>query len=76
MRQNSASDSRAGRVCDDDFARRVVRAILERKYGHICPPAYTERVVESFADDPIGIRPPRYFQETTPPPPPRSSAAT
>ena len=42
------------------YARKVVRAILERKYSELCPPAYVERVVASFREDPIGVRPPRY----------------
>lgn len=43
-----------------DFARKVVRAILERKYGDICPAEYVDEVVKSFRDDPIRIREPRY----------------
>ncbi|GAB4259809.1 MAG: hypothetical protein Kow0092_08270 [Deferrisomatales bacterium] len=41
-------------------ARAVVRAILERKYGASCPPGYVDRVVGSFQDDPVRLRPPRY----------------
>ncbi|HQB30428.1 MAG TPA: hypothetical protein PLO86_06665 [Syntrophales bacterium] len=41
-------------------ARRIVRAILERKYGELCPRDYIERVVESFRDERIRLRPPRY----------------
>lgn len=40
--------------------RKVVRAILERKYGDRCPPGYIDKVVESFHDDPVQIRPPLY----------------
>ncbi|MDH4225906.1 MAG: histone deacetylase family protein [Deltaproteobacteria bacterium] len=43
-----------------DKARRIVRAILERKYGHLCPVDYVNKVVASFADDPVRIREPRY----------------
>ncbi|MEX0704959.1 MAG: histone deacetylase family protein [Planctomycetales bacterium] len=43
-----------------DFARKVVRAILERKYGYLCPPEYVERVVNSFRDDPVRRREFRY----------------
>ncbi|MFO1054900.1 MAG: histone deacetylase family protein [Planctomycetota bacterium] len=43
-------------------ARRVVRAILERKYGHLCPPDYIASVVASFRDDPIRLREPRYVK--------------
>ncbi len=41
-------------------ARRIVRAILERKYGDLCPPEYVDTVVASFRDDPVRLRPPRY----------------
>jgi acetoin utilization deacetylase AcuC-like enzyme/GNAT superfamily N-acetyltransferase len=40
--------------------RRIVRAILERKYESLCPPEYVDRVVDSFRDDPVRLRPPRY----------------
>ncbi len=42
------------------FARKVVRAILERKYATLCPPAYVDRVVGSFQDDPARLRPFKY----------------
>jgi len=43
-----------------EYARAVVRAILERKYGKICPPEYVNNVVDSFRDDPVRLRAPRY----------------
>jgi acetoin utilization deacetylase AcuC-like enzyme len=44
-------------------AREIVRAILERKYGDISPPGYIDMVVESFQDDPLRLRKPRYFHK-------------
>ena len=44
-------------------AREIVRAILERKYGDLCPKAYIEMVVNSFQDDPVQLRPPKYIKE-------------
>lgn len=41
-------------------ARKIARAILERKYGQSCPPDYIEQVVSSFTQDPIQLRPLRY----------------
>ena len=41
-------------------ARKIVRAILERKYAWLCPQDYIDRVVASFRDDPVSLRPPRY----------------
>lgn len=43
-----------------DDARKVARAILERKYKNICPPKYIDMVVDSFKDDPVQLRPPKY----------------
>jgi hypothetical protein len=40
--------------------RAVVRAVLERKYSHLCPPAYVEAVVASIKRDPVELRSPRY----------------
>lgn len=51
-----------GKPLRRDFARKVVRAILERKYSHLCPPEYVERVVRSFADDPVRLREFRYVK--------------
>lgn len=41
-----------------DQVRKVVRAILERKYG--LPETYVKTVVDSIKDDPAQLRPPRY----------------
>jgi acetoin utilization deacetylase AcuC-like enzyme len=51
------------------FARRAVRAILERYYPRLCPPDYVARVVASFRDDPVRLRPPRHLApgESSPP---------
>jgi acetoin utilization deacetylase AcuC-like enzyme/GNAT superfamily N-acetyltransferase len=51
------SELPAGRV------RRIVRAILERKYGHLCPESYIEMVLASFCDDPVRLRGFRYRQK-------------
>ncbi|MCB1685327.1 MAG: GNAT family N-acetyltransferase, partial [Pseudomonadales bacterium] len=39
--------------------KKVVRAILERKYASHCPPEYVERVVKSIRDDPVQLRKPK-----------------
>jgi len=44
------------------FARRVVKAILERKYPILCPPEYVAKVVNSFMDDPIRLREFKYVK--------------
>jgi acetoin utilization deacetylase AcuC-like enzyme/GNAT superfamily N-acetyltransferase len=46
-----------------DRARAIVRAILERKYGGVCPPSYIDAVVESFQDDPIKLRKQKYVRK-------------
>jgi acetoin utilization deacetylase AcuC-like enzyme len=43
-----------------DKSRLIVRAILERRYGHKCPPGYIDMVVKSFQDDPVRLRALRY----------------
>ena len=40
--------------------RRIIQAILTRKYGASCPPGYIDMVVSSVIDDPIRVRPPKY----------------
>jgi hypothetical protein len=46
--------------------RRIVRAILERKYSAVCPPAYVDQVVKSIQDGRYGLRPARYVKAETP----------
>ncbi len=41
-------------------AKKIVRAVLERKYAHLCPPEYVRMVVASFRDEPVQLRSPRY----------------
>jgi len=43
--------------------KRIARAILRRKYGDLCPPEYIEMVVESFKDDPVRLKDPRYVKD-------------
>lgn len=45
--------------------RRIVRAILERKYADLCPPAYVDRVVGSIRDGAFSLRPSRYVKPDT-----------
>ncbi|MBL8898519.1 MAG: acetylpolyamine amidohydrolase [Planctomycetes bacterium] len=53
-------DLGSGRPLRRDELRAVIRAILERKYAHLCPPEYVERIVASVTEDPVRVRPPRY----------------
>ena len=64
------------RLLRRDEARKMVRAILERKYGDLCPPEYVEKVVRSFRDDPVVLRPPRYVSGAAPEPGPVRPADT
>ncbi|MFO7559482.1 MAG: histone deacetylase family protein [Desulfobacterales bacterium] len=36
-------------------ARKIVRAILEKKYGDLCSPGYVTKVANSFQDDPVKL---------------------
>jgi hypothetical protein len=40
--------------------RKIIRAILKRKYSAYCPADYINMVVRSVKDDPVKLRPPRY----------------
>ena len=51
-----------GKDLDLEFTKKVVRAILERKYKHYCPPAYVDMVVNSFVDNPVKLRTPKYLK--------------
>lgn len=42
--------------------RKILRAILERKYAHLCPPDYIDGVVKSVDVNTLGLRPPRYVK--------------
>jgi len=42
--------------------RAIIRAILERKYGDLCPPEYIAKVEKSIVDDPIRLRSYRYIK--------------
>lgn len=53
-------DLGSGKPLRRDRARAIVRAILERKYGWLCPPDYNARVIASIVDDPVQLRPYRY----------------
>jgi acetoin utilization deacetylase AcuC-like enzyme/GNAT superfamily N-acetyltransferase len=67
-------DLGSGEPLPRDTARGIVRAILERKYGKLCPASYVRMVVESFQDDPVQLRAPRYLpvkRRRRPPQPPR-----
>jgi acetoin utilization deacetylase AcuC-like enzyme len=50
------------RSLDRDLTRRIVRAILETNYGNICPPGYIDMVAESFKDQPVRLREPKYLK--------------
>jgi len=49
-----------------DKAQAIVRAILERKYGDVCPSDYIEMIVESFQDDPVQLREAKYVKGKEP----------
>ncbi len=40
--------------------RKIIRAILERKYGDYCPEDYIRKIVNSVKEDPVRLRPFRY----------------
>jgi acetoin utilization deacetylase AcuC-like enzyme/GNAT superfamily N-acetyltransferase len=49
-------------------ARAAVRKILTSRFGEMTSPQYIRRVVNSFRDDPVRLRPPMYVRRRTPAP--------
>jgi acetoin utilization deacetylase AcuC-like enzyme/GNAT superfamily N-acetyltransferase len=47
---------------DSTYVRKVIRAILERKYAGYCPSDYVEKVVKSVRDNPVQLRPHQYVK--------------
>ncbi len=47
-------------------ARATVRKILTSRFGDLTDEAYIRRVVQSFRDDPVKIRPPKYVRRRKP----------
>jgi acetoin utilization deacetylase AcuC-like enzyme/GNAT superfamily N-acetyltransferase len=47
-------------VITREFAQKVARAILERKYRKLCDRDYNQMVIDSFCDDPVKLRDFRY----------------
>ncbi|MBZ0216928.1 MAG: GNAT family N-acetyltransferase, partial [Fimbriimonadaceae bacterium] len=58
MADTLGADKAPGRA----LVRKSIRAILERKYGDICPPEYVNMVVDSVTDDPVRLREFRYVR--------------
>ena len=54
------------RALKADEAKKIVRALLERRYGDLCPPDYVQMVVESIQEDPVRTRPRRSRTQTAP----------
>jgi len=58
-----------------DTTRKVVRAILERKYKELLSTEQIDAVAQSFRDDPTSLRPPRYADRKQPAPIPPAPAS-
>jgi acetoin utilization deacetylase AcuC-like enzyme/GNAT superfamily N-acetyltransferase len=43
--------------------RKIIRTILEEKYGDICPPAYIKKIVDSYQGSQIRLRTSRYIKQ-------------
>lgn len=46
-----------------ETAKKIVKAILERKYGSRCPEGYLEMVLNSFKDNPVKLRAAKYIKK-------------
>ncbi len=58
-------DLGSGQALSRRALRRVIRAVLERKYAGLCPADYVDLVVASVVDDPVRLRAPRYAGKRT-----------
>jgi len=68
-------DMGTGRVLRRAEARAIVRAILERRYGWLCPPEYIDMVVRSFVDDPVALESLRQSKPNLPKVPTKAAVA-
>ncbi len=48
---------------DNLTAKKIIRAILERKYGTYCPEEYIVKILDSVRDNPVKLREPRYIKK-------------
>jgi acetoin utilization deacetylase AcuC-like enzyme/GNAT superfamily N-acetyltransferase len=55
-----------GTNLERDTTRLIVKAILERKYAKVVNQAYIDMVVESFKDNPVKLRQPKYVKKSVP----------
>ncbi len=55
-------DLGSGRPLRAAELKKIVRAILNRKYGDYCPKDYVKMIVSSIKEDPVKLRPPRYIK--------------
>lgn len=53
-----------GQPLKRELAKKIIRAILERKYENVCPPRYVDMIVKSVKDDPIRLREPQYIKKS------------
>jgi acetoin utilization deacetylase AcuC-like enzyme/GNAT superfamily N-acetyltransferase len=60
-------DLGSGKTPSRKRMRLIVREILERKYGKQCTEEYIQRVLATFNDDPVVLRPYRYIKSTQAP---------
>lgn len=50
------------KILNLEYAKKIVYAILTRKFGKFCSEEYNTRVIDSFRDDPVKFRTPRYIK--------------
>lgn len=48
---------------DSRNLRRIVRSILERKYGDLCPPEYVDMIIRSIQQGKFALREPKYLPD-------------
>ena len=56
-------DCGMNRTLQNNKTRKIVRAILERKYKDLCNDEYIDMVINSFNDNPVKLRPFKYIKK-------------
>lgn len=51
---------------EQEYLKKVIKAILERKYYYLIDRNYIQMVVDSVKDNPVKIRPPKYIRKEMP----------
>ncbi|MBU1220995.1 histone deacetylase family protein [Myxococcota bacterium] len=55
-------DNTSNKVLTANYLKKIVRAILERKYSYLCPTEYNELIIKSIKESPVKLRDYKYIK--------------